>query len=69
MVFIYTGGRVILLNTLSQYTMRLLEEAKNLGMMEKGWAWIVTDGTTVSSEPLYERNVTAVVDNVKYKQN
>ena len=44
--------------------MRLLEEAKDLGMMEKGWAWIVSDGTTVSSEPLYERNVTDIMVNV-----
>ena len=33
-------------------------------MMESGWAWIVTDGTTVSSDRILGVNVTAVVTNV-----
>ncbi len=46
------GVRIVILNTVHQYSAVVLEKAAALGMMGMGWAWIVTDGTTVGTRPL-----------------
>ena len=63
-ITVLTGARVIILNTVFEYCWEILNQAEALGMMGSGWAWIVTDGTTVSSERNWGINATAVVINV-----
>ena len=41
----------MLLNTIDGYCWKVIEQAASLGMMNKGWAWIVTDGTTTGEIP------------------
>ena len=42
------GVRVVLLNCLDYFGVRVLQQAGELGMTGGGWAWIVTDGITGS---------------------
>ena len=47
------GVRVIILNTIDEYCLEVIQQASSLGMMSKGWAWVVTDGaTTGGSSPI-----------------
>ncbi len=47
MILIFLGVRVVILNTVFEYAWFIFEQAGKLGMMERGWAWLVTDGITV----------------------
>ncbi|XP_070561125.1 glutamate receptor ionotropic, kainate 2-like isoform X2 [Ptychodera flava] len=47
------GVRLVILNCLANYARYVLRQAAELGMMQTGWAWIVTDGVT-AIEGLYE---------------
>ena len=42
------GVRVIILHTHASYAWRILAEARQLNMFSSGWAWVVTDGVTLS---------------------
>ncbi|KAK2143964.1 hypothetical protein LSH36_796g00020 [Paralvinella palmiformis] len=39
-----SGARVVVLYSLAEHAVYVLEQAHQLGMMESGWAWITTDG-------------------------
>ena len=41
-----TGSRVIVLNCFASAAEHVLDQAHTMGMMEAGWVWVVTDGTT-----------------------
>ena len=47
-LLVVAGARVVLLNCLEVFGVRVLEQARDLGMTRPGWAWIVTDGMTGS---------------------
>lgn len=52
-----TGSRIVLLNTYARDSRLILDQAARLGMLNVGWAWLVTDGTTamVSDCTAYHR--------------
>ena len=42
-----TGARVVLLWCMAEQAAVILRQAERLGMTGAGWAWLITDGTTV----------------------
>ena len=45
-----THTRIVVLNTMARYTVVVLTQAFNIGML-KDWIWIVTDGSTNTVSP------------------
>lgn len=43
---------MVILNTIDDYSWEVINQARSLGMMGEGWAWIVTDGTTTGLLPV-----------------
>ncbi|XP_071944890.1 glutamate receptor 2-like [Antedon mediterranea] len=43
------GARIILLSCLAEHARIVLAEAKNKGMTQRGWVWLVTDGITTDN--------------------
>lgn len=44
---------MVILNCIATFGRRVLDQARDLGMTEPGWAWIVTDGITGSVRRAY----------------
>lgn len=42
-MFSFTGVKVVLLNCLHIFTIKVMEQALRLGMTGPGWAWLITD--------------------------
>ncbi|XP_064643100.1 glutamate receptor 2-like isoform X2 [Lineus longissimus] len=61
------GTRIVILNCLSVHAYHILTQAAQLGMLNKGWGWLVTDGVTselpISNEPIC--NVTVQISRGK----
>ena len=43
------GVRIMILNTHAKYAWPILAQARRHNMFSSGWAWIVTDGVTLSN--------------------
>ncbi|XP_022252835.1 glutamate receptor ionotropic, NMDA 1-like, partial [Limulus polyphemus] len=51
------GVRIVTLHCVIDYAKVILKQAHQLGMLEEGWAWFVTDGVTFSGgKALFEPN-------------
>ena len=48
-----SGVRVVLLNCLSTFGRVVMEQARDEGMTDAGWAWVVTDGITGSVSSIH----------------